>query len=101
MPLRLVLSDGKAKTEIVFGRREQLILAVVLDNLLVFIVVKPIALAIRYGMHSLGLELLVVDGLIDDDGGGEFDADETAATRRVGEDVGHVGGLLIRIANCP
>ena len=76
---RLVLRDGKTEAEILLGGRQQLILAVVIDNLLVFIVVKPIALAIHYGMHRLGVELLVVDGLIDDYGSGEFDADESAA----------------------
>ena len=53
--LTRVLAHLEAQTEILLGRREKLILPVVGNQFGCFLLVKPISLALGYGIHRLGI----------------------------------------------
>ena len=55
-------------------------------------IVQPIAFALQDVVHGLGVELAIIDADVCPDGAGHFDADETAASRRVGQQVFQVAG---------
>ena len=84
--------DLECVVKVLFQWCADLKLSVVLNDLFGFGVIKPTAFARIEGGHHLGIELKVIDGMVDMDGGGEFYAYETATTGGVGQDVVHVGG---------
>ena len=51
------------------------------------LIVQPVAFALIDGVYGLCIELLIVDGDIRFDGSRHFDANETAATAGVGEQI--------------
>ena len=51
------------------------------------LVVQPIAFTVADGIHSLCVKLLVVDSNIGTDGCGHLDADKTAATTGIGQQI--------------
>ena len=77
--LTRVLAHLEAQTEILLGRREKLILPVVGNQFGCFLLVKPVALALVYGVNRLGIKLVVVDACRDIYRGSEFHTDETSS----------------------
>lgn len=55
-------------------------------------IVQPVAFALADGVHGLGVELAVVDGDVGFDGAGYFDADKTAASAGVGQQILLIAG---------
>ena len=60
------------------------------------LIVQPVAFALIDGVYGLCIELLIVDGDIRFDGSRHFDANETAATAGVGEQIFLVAGTYER-----
>ena len=55
-------------------------------------VVQPVAFTLHDVVHGLGIELAIIDSDVCLDGAGHFDANETAASRRVGQQVFQIAG---------
>ena len=55
-------------------------------------VVQPVAFTLHDVVHGLGIELAIIDSDVCLDRAGHFDANETAASRRVGQQVFQIAG---------
>lgn len=55
-------------------------------------VVQPVAFTLHDVVHGLGIELVIIDSDVCLDRTGHFDADETATSRRVGQQVFQIAG---------
>ena len=55
-------------------------------------IVQPVAFTLHDVVHGLGIELAIIDSDVCLDRAGHFDANETAASRRVGQQVFQIAG---------